>query len=298
MRETVDEVIRRASEPSPACPACGSPFLAWQPQLRCVLWRCPRCGFIERDLRLAPAGARSLEYGGDQAGDRIRLALTERRLRRRLGPALRGRLLEIGAGDACLAARLAPGLDEVVAIERLGTDPSPAAVAAGVTSLAGRWEDADLPASSFDVLVAVHVLEHVDDLLATLERARVLLVPGGVLYAITPNADCAALRTFGEHWWMLEDPTHVRFLSAASLPHLAGRGGFSTWRARPLMADSLAVEAATTARALGIGDHDKGALGQAPVRAAAAAGLPLTLVLRTLRPRWRPALEIELRTAP
>ena len=159
----------------------------------------------------------------------------------------------------------------------------------------GRLEDLDEPDGSFDVILGIHVLEHVVDLLAALRSCRRMLAPEGTAYFVTPNADSAGLRLFREAWWMLEDPTHVRFVSVASVPYLAGRTGFARCSVRRLRTDSLMVEAASTARALRCSDPRAGALSSTGVRIAAAGALPATLAWRSIRPSWSPSLEVMLR---
>lgn len=274
---------------TPTCDACTAPYLAWQLELTCVLWRCPRCGYIRRDLDLARANARADEYGGSVRADAVRTFLTDQRIRRRLGPRLAGRVLEIGCGDGSLARRLASLASDVVAID-------PHAVSGrrdGVTFVcAAAGRSFDIEGGPFDVVIAIHVLEHVPDLIETLSTVHRLLRPGGVLYAITPNADSAGLRVWGEAWWMLEDPTHVRFLSAASVPFLAAATGFTDSHATPLRTDSLMVEAASTVRMRRSRSRGEAAETSSAVAALSVATLPLTLGLRTVRPRWCPSIEV------
>ena len=82
-----------------------------------------------------------------------------------------------------------------------------------------------------DLVYGVHVIEHVDDVRRTLEVARSVLAPGGRLVLVTPAADSWGLRLFGESWWLLEDPTHVRFFTMRSL-RLACEGAGFRWCGR------------------------------------------------------------------
>lgn len=256
------------------------------------LWQCPQCCHVVRDLLRAPASARSDEYGGDPSADKVRLALTARRLLRQVGGAARGRVLEIGAGGGALAERLAQGAREVVAVD-VRSEPSPRHPR--VRRLTGRIEDLDLGKDAFDLVVGIHVLEHVDDVQGLLARVRGVLAPGGVAYFVTPNAGCRALDVFGADWWMLEDPTHVRFLSPDSIDRLARRAGFHQVAVRRLLGDSLAADGATLARRLQRSAHPAGVLATPAGRALAVAALPVALPLRAVRPGWRPALDVVLR---
>lgn len=265
---------------------------AWPLGPGCLLWRCPTCRLVERDLALAPARSRSTEYGGDPAGDRVRLELTLRRLRRRVSGADHGRVLEIGSGSGALAQRLAERASETVAVDL--HPPTVAPASPSVRSIVGRLEDVPLDVGRFDLVVGIHVLEHVKDLMGTLRRVRSLLNPSGVAYFVTPNADCAALPRFGSDWWMLEDPTHVRFLSGPGVAVMAESAGFRGSSIRALVSDSLACDGATLARHLHSDIPSQGILDLRSARALAVAVAPAAVLLRTARPRWRPALEIVL----
>ena len=281
--------LDRALDPSPHCEVCRAPYLAWQIRPRCVLWRCPRCGHIERDLDLARADARSVEYGGDPSADRFRRWATRRRVL--ASTPLRGSLLDVGCGDGALAGDLAADFSAVVGVDVHAPD-EPQGQPRFVRS---TFEDAELAAESFDAVTAIHVVEHVADLHQTLARIHHLLKPGGTVYLITPNASSAALRIFREDWWMLEDPTHRRFLSPQSAHRALIDSGFSDVHVTPLITDSLMVEGASAARALTRASHPAGVLSSTALRWAAVATTPATLVLRTVRPGWRDSLEIVAR---
>lgn len=78
--------------------------------------------------------------------------------------------INLSAGELALARRLVPGATFVEA-----------------DILAGLRQ---LPDASVDRITALNILEHIDKetLAATLEQARRVLKPGGVLVAVTPNA--------------------------------------------------------------------------------------------------------------
>lgn len=162
-------------------------------------------------------------------------------------------------------------------------------------TVVGRFEDVDLPEGSFSLVLGIHVLEHVTDVGATLALVRRLLAPGGIGYFITPNAECSALSRFGADWWMLEDPTHVQFLSPRSAELLARTAGFSEVTVRRLVTDSLACDAATLARRFRREAPARGVLDHRSTRLMAAALLPLSLALRGTSPSWRPAMEVVVR---
>lgn len=271
---------------TPRCEACDSSYLAWQLKPDCLLWRCPRCGHVQRDLALAQARARQVEYGGDPTADRLRLSLTYRRMRNRLPAGSPRSVLEIGCGTGVLLRRFAADGSHVVGLEpNQGVAPRDLPVHVTPAEL--------LPAlgREFDLIYGVHVVEHLVDLAEVLRRCRSALRPGGFIYLLTPNASSLGLRLFEESWWMLEDPTHRRFLSPLSAELLLSRAGFLDVRTRPVVLDSLSVEMASLVRLLG-GHRADGVLTLATVRAAAVVASPASLLARVLSPRFAPTMEI------
>ncbi|HYK81661.1 MAG TPA: bifunctional 2-polyprenyl-6-hydroxyphenol methylase/3-demethylubiquinol 3-O-methyltransferase UbiG [Gemmatimonadales bacterium] len=112
------------------------------------------------------------------------------------------RALDVGCGGGILAEALAAEGAVVTAI-----DPSPRSLAVArdharqaglaIDYRAGRAED--LPAlglgGAFDLVFAVDVLEHVDDLDGTLGAIAAVLAPGGGLGFLTQNRTIAAFLT-------------------------------------------------------------------------------------------------------
>ena len=86
---------------------------------------------------------------------------------------------------------------------------------------------ASLPAAAgtFDVVTAMHVLEHDDDAVALLARISGMAVPGGHVVIEVPNVECVWARVFGRHWdaWYL--PFHRTHFSEVSARRLLQLGG-------------------------------------------------------------------------
>jgi SAM-dependent methyltransferase len=91
---------------------------------------------------------------------------------------------------------------------------------------AGTIEEAPYPPARFDVVSFVHVIEHVPDPLRSLRRAYDLLVPGGLLFLLTPNAGAATFRLFRERWYPLDAPRHVNLFTPGALGEVCRRAGF------------------------------------------------------------------------
>src|SRR5690349_20310742 len=228
------------------CEVCGAGLRDWVLRGGGVLFRCPDCAHVERDLAACPAGARDVGYGGDPGLDAARLWLTERRLRA-LVPDGRS-VFEIGYGSGALLRRF--------------------------------------------LVVGVHVLEHLRDPATGLAAAYRLLRPGGTLALVTPTADSLGPDWFGAAWWLLEDPTHVRFFSPESAGRALRHTGFTGVRMRRLVLDTLSMDAASARRAIDRRPRPRGVLTERGTVLAALAAAPITVAARAALPRLRPSLEL------
>lgn len=90
----------------------------------------------------------------------------------------------------------------------------------------GELKDAAYDDSFFDVVLAFHVIEHLENPLELLTQVRRVLKKGGWLILGTPDFDCAMARRFGDNFRLLHDTTHVSLFSDASLTRLLTDFGF------------------------------------------------------------------------
>lgn len=275
-----------------ACEVCGGSVA----DLRlgaCVLERCSRCGHLRRDLVRAPAHHRDHAYGGDPTLDAARLRLTHRAL---VADGAPGSVFEIGYGAAGLLRAFHDDGASIAGADpdQLERDVDPVVVAHGRLHACGIEE---VPAGEppVDLVYGIHVLEHVVDPLETLRRTHALLRPGGSAHFFTPAGDWAGLRAAADGWWMLEDPTHVRFFTADSLERCARAAGFDDVEIRRPALDSVVNDAASAIRRLRPMTRPAGVLAQRSTMALAAATLPLTVTTRALVPRLRPTLHLVAR---
>lgn len=272
------------------CEVCGSVVRGQAIRGGCIVERCERCGHIVRDLDRCPADHRDLAYGGEPTLDRIRLDLTYRELVREGVP---GRVFEVGYGAGSMLRRFLDAGAEVA-----GVDPDQLGI--GVDEVVrergdlrtGGIEDASRLPGDQDLVYGIHVLEHVVDPHVALRSSWELLRPGGRASFITPAGDSSGLERYGAAWWMLEDPTHIRFFSAESLAKAAAAAGFVDIEVRRLLLDSLSVDAASLARAARPGARPRGVLGSKPVLAAAVASVPFVVAQRLVAQRSRPTLQL------
>ena len=136
----------------------------------------------------------------------------------------RGRVLDVGcgAGDLLLALR-GDGWSAH------GVEPSPpgalqAREKHGLDVVTGRFEQADLPESSFDVIIFSGVLEHVHDPLGSLRRTHELLSPDGLVAVLfLPMLDSPEARLFGPRWLALDLPRHLTHFEDTTFTVMAAK---------------------------------------------------------------------------
>ncbi|MFL5822014.1 MAG: class I SAM-dependent methyltransferase [Solirubrobacteraceae bacterium] len=227
-----------------SCPACGGPLMPWRmvpasdPALAPAeyqLSRCSRCATAVTD-GAGPDTSDALHQTGAYrpgtprlhrlarpvlaAFDRQRLAL----VRTVASPG--ARLLDAGAGKGRFVVAAAEA-----GYDAWGLEPAPRS---GQT--AGAWssriqrvgiEEAQVEASSLDVITLWHVLEHVQDPRPALRRIADWLRPGGGLLVGVPNLDSLQARLGGPRWYHLDVPRHRTHFTAKGLCRLLSSEGFS-----------------------------------------------------------------------
>jgi 2-polyprenyl-3-methyl-5-hydroxy-6-metoxy-1,4-benzoquinol methylase len=128
----------------------------------------------------------------------------------RLLPPGRARIFEYGCGIGWLMRRLERNND----VE--GYDPNNfSCEQARVNAPRSKiyTDAAHVPESSYDLVVALHVLEHVPDPKTTLQYLADRLKPNGQLLFVVPAQNGLGHRLRGEKWFAYRDPTHVSLLA-------------------------------------------------------------------------------------
>ena len=94
-------------------------------------------------------------------------------------------------------------------------------------------------AEQFDLVVALHVLEHDDDTAALLARISSHAAPGGTVVVEVPNVECSWIAVFGRFWdgWYL--PYHRHHFSRRSLVQTLERGGLEVLAVHGITAPTM-----------------------------------------------------------
>ena len=220
------------------CPACAAVMAPWrragdnEPASTAtrLLERCPACG-TARTAGAPPADAHvSGAYApGAPRGARAAAPLLAAFDRRRMGllGEARGPLLDVGAGRGRFVAYArAHGFPDARGIE-----PSSRSSAPHVDAVA--LEDAAF--ADLGAITLWHVLEHVEDPAAALERLRGWLRPQGSLLVGVPDLDSLQARVGGPRWYHLDLPRHRTHFTARGLRILLERTGFTIRRSEHVL---------------------------------------------------------------
>src|SRR6266850_5551648 len=141
-------------------------------------------------------------------------------------------LLEVGCHAGVLLDRFRGQGWSVSGVEPDGRAANFARSHYGLDVKASTLEDAGYDPATFDAVVMLHVIEHLDDPAATVQAIARVLRPGGILVIETPVYDTLMYRLLGRRERSLSCDGHVFFYTARTLVALLERCGFETVRAR------------------------------------------------------------------
>lgn len=140
-----------------------------------------------------------------------------------------GRMLEIGSGQGRYLEAMQQQGWTVEGIEP-AFEPGERCRARGLVVRTGRFEDFDLPPSSYDAVVMWMVVEHLHDPIRSLQAIRELLRPSGHLLFSVPNWGCWEPWAFGRHYYILNEPTHLHHFTPRTIRRLLAQSGFEVER--------------------------------------------------------------------
>lgn len=250
--DRVPEVQTRALGTSVALTLGGCPVCGCERRLRVTernqlsVVRCPQCGqryvwpvpspemlahIYDRSYYEGAEGSLGFKDYAGLAPARHRMFARHLDQIERLVP--RGRVLDVGCatGDFLAVARTRGW-------EALGVDPSPAreqALAAGIPMVGQTIHDAQVEPGSVDLVTFWDVLEHVQNPVADLRRARELLSPQGIVAITVPDSGSAVARLSGDRWFGYKTAgEHLQFFSAATLQKTFGAAGLELMVRRPV----------------------------------------------------------------
>lgn len=137
-----------------------------------------------------------------------------------------GTALEVGCGSGRFLADLHRRGWRIRGLEPSRQTAHIARETVGAPVDCGTVSDADYPAGSFDLVIALMVLEHLHDPMADVRRIIGWIRPGGFFMGSVPNAASWEFRVFGPDWYALQVPTHLSHFTPGSLTRLLTTAGF------------------------------------------------------------------------
>lgn len=136
-----------------------------------------------------------------------------------------GRILDVGCATGGFLKQMGPGWEKhgvEISQELLKTHPpSP-----DISVWSGDFSNYPQNGRGFDVVTLWDVLDHVPDPIATLQKVRQLLNPGGLLALNVGDRSSLFARLLGKRWHLYIPPTHLTFFSRKALLELLERCGF------------------------------------------------------------------------
>lgn len=132
----------------------------------------------------------------------------------------RERILDVGGGSGQVAKEMCIAGYKALSADAYIQQESPYAKRATLAELDGGW----------DRIMFNHSLEHIDDQVAELSRARSLLSPGGLCLVRIPIAEVTWKR-YGVNWVQLDCPRHICVHSVKSFRVTAAAAGFKVLQA-------------------------------------------------------------------
>ncbi len=153
----------------------------------------------------------------------------------------RGRLLEVGSSYGFLCEYFR---QDGWRVSGLDCDPLTSRHAdevLGVPVFRGTLSQARLPDGSHDVVLMMHVIEHVPDPVDTLGEVIRILRPGGVLVLETPRFDSLMFHLLGRRERSIACDGHIYFFTTKTLGAMVRKAGFELLRL-DIVGRSLSLE--------------------------------------------------------
>jgi len=236
------------------CPACGSVSLKPAFSDNTPYMRCQQChlAFVQPPP-LAEALRTRADYWAQQhhlSHEKLRRQFSPRHQRIAYGPLLHllvpyqrsSRLLEVGcAAGAFLDAARNHGW-QVKGVEIAAASAEYARQKRGLDVITGTL--ADLPLENrgtYDAIVALDVIEHLDDPCSFVRQCAEFLQPRGALMLLTPNVRSLSARVLGGAWEAVEPEDHPWLFSPAALHSILIQAGFAPRHTQTLDCNPIAL---------------------------------------------------------
>lgn len=240
------------------CNLCGKDdftvlFHAGVAQLNQIV-RCNKCGLMYANPRQGPTDIEEIESWSSfnvkeqpwfpMRRDKEKLQVIDcqdtRRELRAAYPA-GGMLLEVGSSLGYGLASWRSDGWQVVGVEPWAEGAQYALEELGVQTYADQLRSLGLPTGHFDVVVMLHVIEHLPDPVAELMEVFRILKPGGRFVCETPRYDSLMFKLLGRRERSLSCDGHIYLFEVPTLTAIGEKAGFVPEKIR-LVGRSLTLE--------------------------------------------------------
>jgi len=250
MIKTWSTPVTAEEKKSVPCALCGSN--SFKPSLRCEGFsyvRCAKCGLVqmnpqpeqkEIERRYGESSGKdylAYELANEKAFlDLALLALKDsgfEELEKKLLPCNKARVLDVGCATGSLLAALRQRGWETAGVEISGPQAEYGRVKRNLDLRNGRLEEIRFPDEYFSVVIASHLIEHLNDPASFTAEVYRILASGGHFFVTTPNIAGFQARLFKGRWRSAIFD-HLYLFSVKTLTRLLKEKGFavekiSTW---------------------------------------------------------------------
>jgi len=203
-----------------------------------LLMRCGSCGHVWADADLTAADVQALygrsyfhgdeysDYLGDRPSTERNFAARLADLERHLDPRAHRRLFEIGCAYGLFLHQARARFEHVAGIDITDEGVEFARTSLGLDVQRGDFLEADVSGQRFDVVCAWDTIEHLARPADYVQKAALLMPPGGVLALTTGDIGSLNARLRGPRWRLIHPPTHLHYFSVPSMTRMLDRLGF------------------------------------------------------------------------
>ncbi|MBZ5609039.1 MAG: class I SAM-dependent methyltransferase [Acidobacteriia bacterium] len=231
---------------SPVCPVCKSAEVQHWARAKDVeyytsadwfdYFRCEPCDVLflsplpaDRLSEIYPSNYYAYAQSGRSFVQRVKSWLDQRGLRRILREIAGDRLsaLDIGGGTGEILNQVRAVDSRVRFTQVVDLDPKAEQIALSRGHAYARSRIEDFPADrSFDLILLLNLIEHVEDPISVLRKAGSMLAPQGRMLVKTPNFDSLDARLFRHRsWGGYHCPRHWTLFTAQSFERAASAAG-------------------------------------------------------------------------
>lgn len=151
-----------------------------------------------------------------------------------------GMLLDIGSGTGTFAHTMERAGWSVVGLEP-DADARAFAIKQYKVDIYPSEDLFRLPEGTYSAITMWHVLEHVHQLDAYIQRIKELLAPNGKLIVAVPNYTSKDAEVYGAFWASYDVPRHLYHFSPKSMDVLMKRHGLRVIKKRRMLLDSYYI---------------------------------------------------------